>query len=414
MSVFLPLAHGIAGSRDAQVLIEKTARRIAHGAVDTYMGPLSDIGHTYINQTPYWADPPSKKKVKYSRYPRGSYGVKRRSSFRPKFKNYSSFTPKKCCCCCQNNVMPRRYRRRRRPYRRYRRRSRRFGRRRRFNKNRRRYQRLNWKKGAFHGVGPQCAPTHAFCKMRRKFAGIYTFPATAVQTRKTMIVSHDLARAGYGMEPLETSSDLFSAVEYTTPHAITYLMDSFNEVRCFKLVVQIKFFVPPPGAIEDSIGYVPLVFGMTAYDNDAAAADEPQTTTKLHDMMLDNKTTMKIARPWWNYAAAGNEWKTGFATPNFIKFKNYASVPKRLEYTKSKEYFQDEAYANHITGTLGSRTMVTPSKQGEVLQELNVHRLSSAAFTATGVASDLDVYAMGTVTQYTLWGKPNNALRFTD
>lgn len=343
----------------------------------------------------------SNRRVKYSRG--GATG---------QFPYYSSFNYWK-----DNFRMP--YRRRyRRSFRGRRRRNfgnRRFGRRRRFNKSRRRYQRINWRKGAFHGVGPQCMPTHAFCKLKRKFAGRKIFTAAADVRLIQTFMSHDLSRTGYGMEPNATVLDFFKDVDYTTPHAITYLLDSFNVVRCFKTQISISFMVTPIANMGSDAGFQPIVFTVTSFDKDAATTDHPVATTTLHDAMLDQRSQMKVARPWYAFDSdnAKDFW-TGFSTPSSIKFKATILVPKAMENAKVKDYFLDDDYANKITGSLGSRAVATPVKSGEVRMEIGAYRLNGLAFAATGINSGLSVQCMGSVTQYTTWSKPNNALRFKD
>ncbi len=383
------------------------AGNAAVGAI--WASPLPPAVKPFLAHNARWA---LDKVLTINAKPGKKFGKPGRSYGRaPRWDNYgmSSFNHNQY----NNYRMPyrRRYRRRfrRRPSRRYRRR-------RRYNKTRRRrYQRLNWKKGAFQGVGAQCMPTHAFCKVKRKFAGQYQFiPDTSAFLLSCNVVSHDLAKENIGIHN-NASGDLFTtlgsnSVLFTTPHAITFLQDSFNQVRCSRVSVQFTFCVVPEGDVI-SRGHIPLTFAIMAEDVDSAATVKINVdTTNVAELMLDKHSTIKRHFPWFNNSGAAT-YTTGFDSPNVVRIKKTFDVPSLMEDAKRKHYWNDDDYANRITGALGSRVIATPAANGEILAQIMVGKSANIVWAA---GEYVKIQVMGTITQFTTWSKPNANLRFQD
>lgn len=392
---------GLYSRKNRESKISRAGERVADAYINWNVPAPFNRGVTsYLNQSAWEGYTPQRRGNNYRRRNRWSnYGMSSFSSNRGQY------------------YMPyrRRYRRRGRRFGRFRRRNGRFNRRRRFNKTRRRYQRMNWRKGAFQGVGAQCMPTHAFCKIKRKFAGLIEFvPDTSAFLLFLRVVTHDLSIEADGLHNASTQ-DMFStespnSVLFTTPHAINFLKDSFNLVRCAKIGINVTVTVVPDTDANEK-GHNPLVFSLIGEDSDAASTDKINVnTTNVAELLLDKYALVRRHMPWYNNSGATG-FEEGFTAPNRIKFKKFFDMPTLIENTNRKHYWDDDDYANKISGSLGSRSVATPAATGEVTCSLMVAKGANSTWNASEYVS---IQVMGTVTQYTTWSKPNANLRFQD
>ncbi len=294
--------------------------------------------------------------------------------------------------------------------RRYGGRRRRFGGRRRrtrmrgrYNKARSRfYKRRNYQRGMLRGLtGPNCVPKRLFCRLQRKVFFHYdSDPTDSLANFIEVLASTDLSFGTSGI-------DATIATSTTLPAIFPVLTDFFDQVRTYKLSWNLKWFpsIQNSATFADSHGYA---MRMVPYDDDASIPGKPANADTLHDAML-NRAALKILPRW--YGDANNPAITLNSVPRTLRFKGSFNTATRVaSVSNSRDYFNDEAHANLITGSIGSRVIAAPTTATEGRIALQVWPMSSS-WTANELWSGTLV---GTITQHTFWSKSNPEFEFDD
>ena len=154
---------------------------------------------------------------------------------------------------------------------------------------------------------------------------------------------------------------------FTTPHAITFLMDSFNVVRCSRVGITFTLNVVPDNS-SNSRGHLPLLFHMVGEDIDAASTDKINVdTTNLAELMLDKYGQMKRILPWFNDTVTDTYDHVEFFFPrSIVEIKaQFVWFQKARFFARKGTSAQAVAYSLKEKTRAGSQFIFgVPSKQG--------------------------------------------------